>query len=67
MAPLMLQEAILANRIVIVDCDPSWPATFKQFRDRLATTLGPFAVAIEHIGSTAAPVSPPSRSSIWTW
>jgi GrpB-like predicted nucleotidyltransferase (UPF0157 family) len=50
-----MQEAILANPVVIIDYDPSWPATFEQLRDRLAATLGPLAVAIEHIGSTAVP------------
>jgi GrpB-like predicted nucleotidyltransferase (UPF0157 family) len=50
-----VQEAILANPVVIVDYDPSWPATFEQLRDRVAATLGPLAVAIEHIGSTAVP------------
>jgi GrpB-like predicted nucleotidyltransferase (UPF0157 family) len=50
-----LQEAILGNPVVIVDYDPSWPATFEELRDRLAATLGPLAVAIEHVGSTAVP------------
>jgi GrpB-like predicted nucleotidyltransferase (UPF0157 family) len=50
-----LQEAILANPVVIVEYDPSWPATFEELRDRLAATLGPLAVAIEHVGSTAVP------------
>jgi GrpB-like predicted nucleotidyltransferase (UPF0157 family) len=61
-----LQEAILANPVVIVDYDPSWPAAFQQLRDRLAATLGPLAVAIEHVGSTAVPGWPPSPSSTWT-
>jgi GrpB-like predicted nucleotidyltransferase (UPF0157 family) len=50
-----LLEAIVANPVVIVDYDPSWPATFQRLRDRLAATLGPLAVAIEHVGSTAVP------------
>jgi GrpB-like predicted nucleotidyltransferase (UPF0157 family) len=50
-----LQEAILANPVVIADYDPSWPATFQQLRERLVATLGPLAVAIEHVGSTAVP------------
>jgi GrpB-like predicted nucleotidyltransferase (UPF0157 family) len=50
-----VQEAILANPVVIVDYDPSWPDTFQQLRDRLAATLGPLVVAIEHVGSTAVP------------
>jgi GrpB-like predicted nucleotidyltransferase (UPF0157 family) len=47
-------EAILTNP-VIVGYDPTWPATFQQLRDRLAARLGPLAIAIEHIGSTAVP------------
>jgi GrpB-like predicted nucleotidyltransferase (UPF0157 family) len=50
-----LREAILVNPVVIVDYDPSWPATFQQLRDRLTATLGQLAVAIEHVGSTAVP------------
>ena len=45
----------MANPVVIIDYDPSWPATFEQLRARLAATLGPLAVAIEHVGSTAVP------------
>ena len=50
-----MPEVILVNPVVIVDYDPSWPATFHQLRDRLAATLGPLALAIEHVGSTAVP------------
>ena len=50
-----LLEAILANRVVIADYDPSWPFVFAQLRSRLTATLSPFAVAIEHVGSTAVP------------
>jgi GrpB-like predicted nucleotidyltransferase (UPF0157 family) len=57
----------MADPVVIVDYDPSWPTTFEQLRDRLAATLGRLAVAIEHVGSTPCPVLPPSRSSTWTW
>jgi GrpB-like predicted nucleotidyltransferase (UPF0157 family) len=48
-------EAILVNPVVIIDYDPSWPATFQQLRDQLAAALGALAVAIEHVGSTAVP------------
>jgi GrpB-like predicted nucleotidyltransferase (UPF0157 family) len=41
--------------VVIVDYDPRWPAAFAALRDRLAAALGPLAVAIEHVGSTAVP------------
>ena len=53
-SPAML-EAILVNPVVIVDYDPSWPATYQQLRDRLAAALGPLVVTIEHVGSTAVP------------
>jgi GrpB-like predicted nucleotidyltransferase (UPF0157 family) len=45
----------MADPVVIVDYDPSWPSTFEQLRDRLAAALGRLAVAIEHVGSTAVP------------
>jgi GrpB-like predicted nucleotidyltransferase (UPF0157 family) len=48
-------EAIVADPVVIAAYDPSWPATFQQLRDRLAAALGPLAVTIEHVGSTAVP------------
>jgi GrpB-like predicted nucleotidyltransferase (UPF0157 family) len=42
----------------VVDYDPSWPATFAAIRDRVGATLGPVAVAIEHVGSTSVPGLP---------
>jgi GrpB-like predicted nucleotidyltransferase (UPF0157 family) len=39
----------------LVDYDPTWPARFQYYRDELADALGPAAVRIEHIGSTAVP------------
>jgi GrpB-like predicted nucleotidyltransferase (UPF0157 family) len=45
----------VADPIVIVDYDPRWPAMFAQLRDRVAAALGPLAVRIEHVGSTAVP------------
>jgi GrpB-like predicted nucleotidyltransferase (UPF0157 family) len=41
--------------VVVADYDPGWPALFAQLRDRLAAALGPLAVRIEHVGSTAVP------------
>jgi len=38
-----------------VDYDPTWPATFREIRDRIAPALGDVAIAIEHVGSTAVP------------
>jgi GrpB-like predicted nucleotidyltransferase (UPF0157 family) len=45
----------VAAPVVIVDYDPCWPATFASLGDRLAAALGPLAVGIEHVGSTAVP------------
>jgi GrpB-like predicted nucleotidyltransferase (UPF0157 family) len=39
----------------LVDYDDSWPARFGYYRDELADALGPVALRIEHIGSTAVP------------
>jgi GrpB-like predicted nucleotidyltransferase (UPF0157 family) len=44
-----------AGPIVVTDYDPAWPAMFEQERAKLAAALGPLAVAIEHVGSTAVP------------
>jgi GrpB-like predicted nucleotidyltransferase (UPF0157 family) len=41
------------DRIVIVDYDPSWPEQFRQLGARLREALGPFAMRIDHIGSTS--------------
>jgi GrpB-like predicted nucleotidyltransferase (UPF0157 family) len=41
--------------IKIVDYDETWPAQFERLRRRLADALGPVALRIEHVGSTAVP------------
>jgi GrpB-like predicted nucleotidyltransferase (UPF0157 family) len=41
--------------VVVVEYDPAWPGSFDAFRRLLADTLGPAAVAIAHVGSTAVP------------
>lgn len=45
----------MANPVLIVDYDLSWPTTFQQLRAQVAARLGLLAVAIEHVGSTAVP------------
>jgi GrpB-like predicted nucleotidyltransferase (UPF0157 family) len=52
--------------VEIVDYDPKWPPLFEELRERLLQALRGVAVEIEHIGSTAVPVSPQSRSSTST-
>ena len=39
--------------VEVVEYDPAWPERFAEERDRIAARLGPPALAIEHIGSTA--------------
>jgi GrpB-like predicted nucleotidyltransferase (UPF0157 family) len=41
--------------IRIVEPDPAWPAAARAELDRLAAALGPIAVRLEHVGSTAVP------------
>jgi GrpB-like predicted nucleotidyltransferase (UPF0157 family) len=43
------------DRVVLVGYDPRWPALFEVERGRIQSVLGPRAVAIEHIGSSAVP------------
>ena len=44
-----------AEPLEVVDYDPRWPEQFKAERRIVAQALGPLAVAIEHVGSTAVP------------
>lgn len=41
--------------VEVVGYRPSWPATFEEWRTRLATAMGATAERIEHVGSTAVP------------
>lgn len=41
--------------VVLVEYSSQWPARFGHERDRIAAALGPAAIRIEHIGSTAVP------------
>src|ERR1700728_795636 len=45
----------MPTTVIVVEYDPSWPALFRFFRERLARALGSVAAAIEHVGSTAVP------------
>lgn len=42
----------------MTDYDPNWPTLFEQERARIKNALGSFALAIEHVGSTAVPGLP---------
>ena len=41
--------------IEIVTYDLDWPSRFEEMRGRLARALGPTALRIDHVGSTAVP------------
>lgn len=47
-----------AEPIEVVPYAPEWPAAFDAWRTRLQEALGPTAVRIEHVGSTAVPNLP---------
>lgn len=44
--------------IAIVDADPAWPQRFEAERERILAALGPVAVRVDHVGSTAVPGLP---------
>jgi GrpB-like predicted nucleotidyltransferase (UPF0157 family) len=48
----------MADPVIVVDYDPSWPEHFLFFQKRIAGALGSMADAIEHVGSTAVPDLP---------
>jgi GrpB-like predicted nucleotidyltransferase (UPF0157 family) len=54
-----LDQVLVGGRekraIVIADYDPGWPERFERERERVRSALGPSAIRIEHIGSTAVP------------
>jgi GrpB-like predicted nucleotidyltransferase (UPF0157 family) len=41
--------------ITFVDYDPDWALRFGSLRDRIRAAVGPVAIDVEHIGSTAVP------------
>jgi GrpB-like predicted nucleotidyltransferase (UPF0157 family) len=45
----------MANPVIVLDYDASWPELFASLRKRIADALGDMAAAIEHVGSTAVP------------
>jgi DNA-3-methyladenine glycosylase I len=45
----------LTGPVEMVAYKPAWPDRFRRLRNQLADVLGPVAVRIDHIGSTAVP------------
>lgn len=48
-------ERARGDAIEVVAHDPSWATSFGRWRDRLAGAMGPVALRIDHVGSTAVP------------
>ncbi|MBI4201880.1 MAG: GrpB family protein [Chloroflexi bacterium] len=44
--------------VIIVSYDPAWPQQFDSLQKAISVPLGPQALAIEHVGSTAVPRLP---------
>jgi len=47
-----------ANKVVVVDYDPAWPALFRREEDRVRVSLGERVRLLEHAGSTSVPGLP---------
>ncbi|MEV4534894.1 GrpB family protein [Asanoa sp. NPDC049518] len=45
----------LTEPISVVAYDPEWPALYARHAARIRAALGPTALAVEHVGSTAVP------------
>jgi GrpB-like predicted nucleotidyltransferase (UPF0157 family) len=43
------------DAIILAGYDPAWPALFEEEHERIQAAIGNWAVAIEHVGSTAIP------------
>lgn len=48
----------MSNRAIVVAADPTWSARGKALASQLSEHLGPLAIRVEHIGSTAIPAMP---------
>ncbi|HEX6708696.1 MAG TPA: GrpB family protein [Rubrobacter sp.] len=44
--------------VILAEYDPGWPALFEAEKERIMDAIGPQALAIEHVGSTAIPGMP---------
>jgi 2-amino-4-hydroxy-6-hydroxymethyldihydropteridine diphosphokinase len=50
-----INPTLVADAVILVGYDPAWPAAFAAEEARLREALGPAAVRIDHVGSTAVP------------
>jgi GrpB protein len=58
---ILARTSSVSQPVVVSDYEPEWPERFRQIAEPVERALGEIALAIEHIGSTAVPDSPPSR------
>ena len=45
----------MPDPIAVVPYDPEWPALFAELAAQIRMALGPLALRIDHVGSTAIP------------
>lgn len=43
------------KKVIVVSYDPSWPLAFESICQEVKESLGSYAVAVHHVGSTAVP------------
>jgi GrpB-like predicted nucleotidyltransferase (UPF0157 family) len=53
-----VDSAAPSPQVAVVEPDPAWPTWFEQLAERIRTALGPRAIQLEHVGSTAVPGLP---------
>ena len=46
---------LVADAVILMDYDPTWPQSFAREEQRLREGLGDVAIRIDHVGSTAVP------------
>jgi 2-amino-4-hydroxy-6-hydroxymethyldihydropteridine diphosphokinase len=50
-----IAPALVADAVILVDYRTEWPAAFEAEARRIREKMGPLAVRVEHVGSTAVP------------
>lgn len=48
-------DGLPAGKVFLVDHDDRWKESYREEAERLRELLGPYVIAVEHIGSTAVP------------
>ena len=53
--PFVSGHAPTTDLLSIAEYDPSWPARYERLAGLIRTALGPAALSLDHVGSTAVP------------